>query len=314
MKLYLGVTDYGWYRYLSGLEPPPEDINFWQPGGGQGFKVLKQGEPFLFKLKAPHNAIGGVGFFSSWTRLPLSVAWETFGPYNGTDSFFTLQNKILNYRAKQKQEANPQIGCIVLTNPVFFHKEDWIPVPDSWAKSIVQGKSYEAAEGDGRLLWSQLAYTLEKYRWLEREVEQKSPLVQEPEAPEYREILSRVRVGQGSFRVLITEAYRKRCAVSAERTLPVLEAAHIKPYAQSGPHFTSNGLLLRSDLHKLFDSGYMTVTRDHHVEISDRIKTEFENGRDYYKYHGQKLLILPEQVQDQPSSQYLDWHNQNVFR
>jgi putative restriction endonuclease len=77
MKFYLGVTDNNWFRYLSQINP--EDINFWQPGGTVNFKVLTPGAPFLFKLKSPLNAIGGVGFFSSHTFLPISVAWETFG-------------------------------------------------------------------------------------------------------------------------------------------------------------------------------------------------------------------------------------------
>lgn len=84
----------------------------------------------------------------------------------------------------------------------------------------------------------------------------------------------------------------RQCAISGERTLPVLEAAHIKPYTQSGPHATANGLLLRSDLHKLFDTGYLTITQDHRVEVSGRIREEFENGREYYRFRGSKLLIL----------------------
>src|SRR5690606_11461688 len=81
------------------------------------------------------------------------------------------------------------------------------------------------------------------------------------EGPRYgAEYLARARLGQGAFRVLVTDAYQKRCAISGERTLPVLQAAHIRPYAAAGPHRVSNGLLLRSDLHILFDRGYVTVT------------------------------------------------------
>lgn len=61
MKFYLGVTDNQWFDYLSRINP--EDINFWQPGGTVHFKVLQPGAPFLFKLKSPLNAIGGIGFF-----------------------------------------------------------------------------------------------------------------------------------------------------------------------------------------------------------------------------------------------------------
>jgi hypothetical protein len=47
-------------------------------------------------------------------------------------------------------------------------------------------------------------------------------------------LMVRPRLGQGSFRVLVTETYQRRCALTGEKTLPVLEAAHIKPYAELG--------------------------------------------------------------------------------
>ena len=63
------------------------------------------------------------------------------------------------------------------------------------------------------------------------------------------------RLGQGSFRIMVADAYERRCAITHEKTLPALEAAHIKPFSASGPHHMGNGILLRSDIHKLFDSG-----------------------------------------------------------
>jgi hypothetical protein len=98
MKIYLGVTDNDWFDFLGQRNPPPEDINFWQPGGKQSFKALSPGAPFLFKLKGKRNAIGGVGFFSSHTFLPLSLAWDTFGTGNGCASPETLRALIRNYR------------------------------------------------------------------------------------------------------------------------------------------------------------------------------------------------------------------------
>jgi putative restriction endonuclease len=74
MKFYLGVTDNKWYNFLANRFR--EDVNFWQPGGNTNFKVLSQGAPFLFKLRFPVNAIAGIGFFSSHTLLPISIAWE----------------------------------------------------------------------------------------------------------------------------------------------------------------------------------------------------------------------------------------------
>jgi len=308
MNLYLGVTDHSWYQFLR--KQQPDEINFWQPGGRARFRVLEQGAPFLFKLKAPYHAIGGVGWFAFNSILPLSEAWRHFGVKNGVPSYSDLQRKITGYR--NDQQPNPPIGCIILVDPVFFRDEDWIEVPPSFAKNIVQGKRYSTEERDGRRLWQQVQDRLEKYRWLERQVDPKSQLVAEPAAA-YREVVSRVRMGQGTFRTMLTEVYQRRCTVTGEKTLPALEAAHIKPYAQSGPHRISNGLLLRSDLHNLFDAGYMTVTSDYQLEVSSRIREEFNNGKAYYALQG-KQLILPEQLQDRPDHQYLTWHQEEVYR
>ena len=121
------------------------------------------------------------------------------------------------------------------------------------------------------------------------------------------------RLGQGSFRVLVTDVYNRRCAITRERTLPALEAAHIKPFSLSSPNSIDNGLLLRSDIHKLLDTGYVAVTEDYHFEVSHRIREEFENGRDYYALNGATLYI-PGKREFMPSKEYIQWHNENVYR
>lgn len=313
MRFYLGVTDNKWYKYLSKISP--EDINFWQPGGTVNFKILQPGAPFLFKLKSPLNAIGGIGFFSSHTFLPISIAWDTFRNRNGCNTYDEFRTMILNYRS-DKNNHNPTIGCIVLTNPIFFDPKDWIETPSDWGKSIVQGKSYDTENTIGKYIWNKVEILLEKYLVLDSIDEGKSQLIlEEPSSPLYgTSILTKVRLGQGAFRILVTDAYSRRCSITGEKTLPVLEAAHIKPYAESGPHFISNGLLLRSDMHKLFDGGYLTITNDLKIEISNRIKEEFQNGKEYYQYHGKDLLFLPNREIDKPNEKYIDWHNTNIYK
>ena len=93
-------------------------------------------------------------------------------------------------------------------------------------------------------------------------------------SPEQHEALFVCRLGQGAFRIVVTDTYDRRCALTGERTLPVLEAAHIKPYSSGGAHDITNGLLLRSDLHTLFDRGYLTVTPEYRLEVSRRIREE----------------------------------------
>jgi putative restriction endonuclease len=113
--------------------------------------------------------------------------------------------------------------------------------------------------------------------------------------------------------VLVTDIYHRRCAVTHERTLPALEAAHIRPYGDGGEHEAANGLLLRRDIHSLFDAGYVTVTPDLRFEVSRRIKEEFENGRHYYALHGNKIE-LPSEIRQHPNPDSLTWHNENRFR
>ena len=78
-------------------------------------------------------------------------------------------------------------------------------------------------------------------------------------------------------------------------------------------HDVRNGLLLRSDLHRLFDRGYVTVTPDHVFRVSDRLRADFSNGRSYYPLDKQRIA-LPTRAADNPSSDLLKWHNREVFK
>lgn len=311
MKFYIGNTDFGWYNFLREINP--EDINFWQPGGVAHFRAIESGAPFLLRLKNPIDKVAGIGFFTSESILPIEYAWEVFGIRNGTGCFSEFYSKIKKYRERNRNisnslENNSNIGCIVLTNPIFFNEEDWLSSPENWTKNIVQGKTYSTDEKNGENYWERVKYILEKHSIFCNN--EKAAEVN----PGYKSILSKVRIGQGAFRVMVTDAYARRCAISGEKTLPVLEAAHIKPYSYGGINKTDNGLLLRSDLHKLFDAGYITINADnYYVEVSKKIKEEFENGRDYYKYHGQHLKSLPDNKNDLPNQNFLHWHNTEKY-
>jgi len=168
----------------------------------------------------------------------------------------------------------------------------------------VRGRTFDTDDSDDSRVWNAVSERL-------RARATPANTLEEP-ARYGAEYLTHARLGQGAFRVLVTEAYERRCAITGERTLPVLEAAHIKPYSDNGPHLISNGLLLRSDLHILFDDGYVTVTEDMKVEVSKRIKEEFENGREYYQYRG-KVLKVPGEVEEHPSVEFLRWHHEHTF-
>ena len=304
MKLYIGVTDGDWFQHLQSLEP--DEVNFWQPGGGRTFKVLQPGEPFLFKLHSPNNFIAGGGFFVRHSSLPASLAWDAFEQKNGVFSLQDLRLRIRKYRPTEST-IDPIIGCNILTAPFFLPRKAWIPIPESFSLNIVSGKGYDTREEEGAALWAAVQAKAPQQVRVEE-------LPMDGGARFGEAFLTRGRLGQGAFRVLVTDAYQRRCAVTGEKTLPVLEAAHIKPYSDLGPHRTCNGILLRSDLHKLFDLGYVTITSDLRLEVSSRLKEEWQNGREYYAYHGKELAFRPVDPHDQPKREFLSWHNENRFR
>ena len=163
MKFYIGVTDNQWYRFLA--ERQPDEVNFWRPGGGS-FKAVDEGSLFLFKLHSPLNYIVGGGFFVRYTVLPLSLAWEAFGEKNGASIFMTFYEQIAKYRqSRGGMELNPDIGCIILTQPFFFDRADWIPIPKDWHPNIVQGKTYDTAEPIGAAVYAQVEERLQSYQW-----------------------------------------------------------------------------------------------------------------------------------------------------
>jgi putative restriction endonuclease len=61
--------------------------------------------------------------------------------------------------------------------------------------------------------------------------------------------------------------------------------------------------LLREDVHTLFDRGYLTVSPEYRIEVSRRIKEEFENSREYYALHGNSIQV-PAEEWVRPAAEY----------
>ena len=302
INLVVAVTDSDWFEMLR-RQPDLSEVNFWAPSP-RNFKALDPGELFLFKLRAPRNVIVGGGIFAYANVLPCSLAWEAFRQANGARSAKEIREQIVRHRSGHEDDRGDfSIGCRILTQPFFFEEEDWLPVPKNWARNIVALKTYNTGDDEGLGLWNAVRDRLNRQPL-------SSITEQRPRYGEPRPI--RPRLGQGAFRVLVTDIYQRRCAVTRERTLPALEAAHIRPYTEGGDHDARNGLLLRRDIHSLFDVGYVTVTPDHHFEVSGRIKEEFEYGRDYYGLHG-KSIYVPKNIAQKPDTAALDWHNENCY-
>lgn len=310
LNAYVANTDWDWYNFLR-YRLDLDELNFWQPGGKSRFGAIAPGQPFLFRLKNPRNVIAGGGFFAHSSLLPISIAWQAFGEKNGVRSFDEFRNRIAHYkRVDPRRPDDFQIGCIILVQPFFLDEADWIPTPPDFARSIVAGKRYDLESNPGRDLWARVAQCAREpgpslVANAPRPLLSDSPMFGDP-------VLTRRRLGQGAFRVAVTDSYSRRCAISQERTLPVLQAAHIRPVTAGGHHSIDNGLLLRSDLHILYDRGYITVDKDLIIRVSSRLKRDYDNGKIYYAHAGGKIAV-PSKSVEQPDRLTLEWHSDTVF-
>src|SRR5438445_4174301 len=126
MRGSIAITDYGWYDLLRNQQGL-EEVNFWKPSATRGFHA-DQFSPFLFKLKAPHNAICGFGFFARYSALPAWLAWETFGTANGCADQRMMERRIETIRMRMRYRGDSpsdHIGCILIVQPVFFAPDAW---------------------------------------------------------------------------------------------------------------------------------------------------------------------------------------------
>lgn len=306
IKLFVGITDEDWYEHLRSRSDLQE-VNFWQPSGKTHFRALRPGGLFLFKLHSPNNFVVGGGIFAHESLAPTSLAWDAFGEANGASSLVQMRERIARYRkVRIDPSADYQIGCRLLGQPFFFSRDAWIPVAQFWPSSgPAVGIGFDTNRDEGRYLWDAVQDRLAKPEVTSSGLAEAPARFGEPR-------LMMPRLGQGTFRIAVTDSYERRCAVTGEKTLPILDAAHIHPFAEGGSHELDNGLLLRTDIHRLFDLGYVTMSNDFRFEVGRRLKEDFDNGRHYYEFHGQPLR-LPKQPHERPSAAALEWHQTKRF-
>lgn len=109
-----------------------------------------------------------------------------------------------------------------------------------------------------------------------------------------------IRQGQPKFRKDLLKAYNYQCAISGCEIQPILEAAHILPYKGQETNHVQNGILLRADLHTLFDLQLISIAPiTYIISIDDSLKNS-----EYTVYNGKKLN-LPKEMDLQPSKEAL---------
>lgn len=121
-----------------------------------------------------------------------------------------------------------------------------------------------------------------------------------------REIVA--RRGQKKFRDSLMLAYDHKCAITKDNVEQVLEAAHILPYNGEKTNHIQNGILLRSDIHLLFDLGLITINaEDYIIKVHSSL-----NNSPYFIYNNIKANI-PNISHQRPNKEVLNIHNKKIF-
>lgn len=318
MKAAVAPTDEVWAEFLAEHSEQTE-ANFWQPSPSGSFRMLQIGEPFLFKTKAPKagrvfrrwgpNQLVGGGFFSGYEVFSVGEAWDLYGFGNGVASLEALIERIARFRPG-RTDATSVIGCVLLRDVFFMSPGQSIPEPADFASNLTRAKGYDLS-APGSVVDIMFTSMLER-----AEVRLDGELLtasQRSDPVEFRDRLVRARLGQQAFQGLVLTSYDRRCAVTGNHIRPTLEAAHIRPVTQGGVHRVDNGLLLRSDVHTLFDLGYLGLNERFELQVSPGLRAEYGNGREFYTLAGREIH-LPTRRRDRPARDSIEWHMDTVFR
>ena len=104
------------------------------------------GTPWVFKVRGS-DRIGGFGFFSYWTTMPLGIAWETFGRANGVSSYSEMRGKVEALRRAGNE--SDLVGCVVLFDTTILTPDARIAAPSDWHPNIVRGAGYDISAAKG---------------------------------------------------------------------------------------------------------------------------------------------------------------------
>lgn len=290
-------TDETWFEYLK-LNELNSFVNFWTPTPWN-VKTVKKGSRFYFMLKSPIRKIGGFGEFYEYKNLSVEKAWIEFGYRNGKNNkeeFISSIQKYIDknstkFGGKEIDVLTYEIGCIVLNNCEYWDKDKYIDLADSninFPTTIVKYKCFDEYD----YLKISSSETLE------------FQIVNE-ERQNLNKVLVNSRKGQGTFKGKVLRAYDNKCCVTGETIPELLEAAHIQEYRSQSSNHIRNGLLLRVDIHRLYDNGLIYIDKDYIIHVSHKI-----TDTPYYQFNG-KMISLPIDSYDYPSKEALELKKQN---
>jgi putative restriction endonuclease len=249
---------------------------------------------------------------NNWTKEETIIAFNIYCkiPFKSSSKTNPIVIKYANIIGRSPSALNMKIGNFGRLDPELKKQGITGLVNGSKLEEII----WEEFNGN----WEELAYESEmliaKFQNINIEEIVNIETNSFPEGKE-REVIIKARVNQNFFRSTILSSYNLKCCITGLPIPDFLVASHIIPWAKDRKNRINprNGLCLNSIHDKAFDKGFITVTPDYKVLISNRFDdyTDDETVNNFFlKYKNQKIM-LPDKFL--PSKEFLDYHYQNIF-
>ncbi|UFS69481.1 HNH endonuclease [Geomonas sp. RF6] len=297
----LSPTDTNWFQFLR-KRPEISVVNFWTPTDWN-IATLHKGDYWYFVLKGSEpRKIGGGGRFLRYELISASEAWKRYDIGNGAASYDDMVGRLNAYRDKRSQETSdrdPKIGCILLDQCIFLpdlHQKTPSDYGLEFPPQIVKYKTFKTSPID-------LVKQAPPANALLAETDGDSFPSSEEDARKKTMASIVRRQGQPQFRQALMSAYGGKCAITGCDSSDALEAAHITPYLGAHTNTVPNGILLRADIHTLFDLGKITISpHDFRVILHPELRAG------HYSYLTGKMVSVPKDKTLWPARPALEKH------
>ncbi len=254
MSDVLASTALEWFETVHQLGAPV--AAFWQPTPAQPGRV-SLGDRWYFKQhQAP--VILGYGHYLGWERISVASMFQRYGLATGYPSAEKLVTSLRRHNPAFTLQS--EVGNVLLSSVVGF------PEPKPLADLVPPIRDL-----DGPFRYVAEGIQHEKLRELGDIQSQGNFVLRDNAAAEVQAVARKRRNGQNAFRLALLRRYGAVCAFTGETLPEALEAAHIQPYVDALSNHIGNGLLLRSDMHSLFDAGILSLTDNFRILVSKRV-------------------------------------------
>lgn len=250
---------------------------------------------------------------NNWTREETIVAFNVYCkiPFKSSSKTNPIIIKYANIIGRSPSSLNMKIGNIGRLDPELKEKG----ITGLRHGSKIEVDVWNEFNGN----WEKLAFESELLisNYLDKPIEEVSNIQTEDirEGIE-RETVIKQRVNQSFFRSTVLSSYYNQCCITGLAIPDFLVASHIIPWSKNTEHRLNprNGLCLNSIHDRAFDRGFITITPDFTVKISNAL-LDFEKEKavqDFFLKYDKKKISLPDKFL--PSRDFLDFHFENIFK